>query len=124
MYQFPVRIEKPAESIDPTLRLKFNSVFTIEHSAQVRNVGRIDRDCLKLLKSAFLNAMGGRPPENDNMQGVFRKTDSGEDGAGFSTKSNYDVPTFDKAYSAPVQYEENCQIVTASHTETLHKGME
>jgi hypothetical protein len=56
--RFPVRIEKPAETIDPTLRLNFSSVYMIEHSAKVRNVGRIDRDYLKALKSTFSEAEG------------------------------------------------------------------
>jgi hypothetical protein len=124
MGQFPVIIEKPSVTIDSTLRLDFSSVYTIEHNAKVRNVGRIDRNYLKELKSAFLRAMGAIAPVTDNRQAGLGNSTAGESGAKISGGPNYDSPVIDRRASpAPFLYEEDLR-VTASQTEHLHRGID
>ena len=124
MVQFPVIIEKPCLTIDPTLRLDFSRVYTIEHNAKVRNVGRIDRDYLKELKTAFLTAMGAKPPETDIRQTGFGNNSGRGDEARISTEYNYGSPMIDgKTSPVPSLGEEDFRVV-ASQTEPLHRGMD
>jgi hypothetical protein len=102
MGQFPVIIEKPCVSIDPTLRLDFSSVYTIEHNAKVRNVGRIDRKYLKELKSAFAKATKAKSQEDGSPRAEFEIESAGEDEVLNFAESNSDRFMIDKM-SAPFQ---------------------
>jgi hypothetical protein len=122
--QFPVIIEKPSVAIDPTLRLDFSNVYTIEHNATVRNVGRIDRNYLKELKSAFLKAMGAKAPEMDYRQARFESSYTVENLARVSRGSNYDSAMIDRIPSPAPSFEEDLRVTASSKTENLHRGMD
>jgi hypothetical protein len=50
---FPIKVEVPGESIDPTSRLNFGRVYTLEHNIRVKKVGRIPDEYLQQLDGYF-----------------------------------------------------------------------
>lgn len=56
MGEFPVFVEQPSVTIDPSW-LDFSKTYTVEHNAKVRNVGRVDRKRLKTLQTTFDKAV-------------------------------------------------------------------
>jgi hypothetical protein len=55
---FPIILENTSVSLDSELKLDFAKPCTVEHSSKVLNIGRIDRDYLKLFVVGFSKAMG------------------------------------------------------------------
>jgi hypothetical protein len=56
---FPIKVEEAGESIDPTSRIDFGRVYTVEHNIKVLKVGRIPNDFLPRLEEYFVNSIVG-----------------------------------------------------------------
>ena len=56
---FPIKVEEAGESIDPTSRIDFGRVYTVEHNLKVLKVGRIPNDFLPRLEEYFVNSIVG-----------------------------------------------------------------
>jgi hypothetical protein len=91
MGQFPVFVEGPSDRIDPKSRLDFSTALKIEHKAKVQNVGRIDRNYLKELKSTFLKTTGAKLPDADTRLAGVGNIDGDESGAETPAGYNYDT---------------------------------
>lgn len=58
MGSFPIVLGDKSVTIDPSSRLNFGKVYTVEHNIKVRNVGKIDKLWLPKLRAALLKSMG------------------------------------------------------------------
>jgi hypothetical protein len=56
---FPIKVEEAGESIDPTSRIDFGRVYTVEHNIKVLKVGRIPNDFLPRLEQYFVDSIVG-----------------------------------------------------------------
>ena len=120
MGEFPIIVEKPTLTIDPALRLDFDRVCTIEHNVKVRNIGRIDRNCLKSLKSTFLKAMGAEILEDGNRPTGFGDNNDVEGKAETLTERVYEQITVDRIGTPIV--ESVGQYDSASDTARRHRA--
>jgi hypothetical protein len=57
----PIIIEDPKERIDPTSRLNFGQVYTIQHNLKVLKIGRIPDEYLTILNGYFIDTIAGTP---------------------------------------------------------------
>jgi hypothetical protein len=90
MGRFPVFVEGPSDRIDPKLQLDFSNALTIEHNAKVRNVGRIDRNYVKELKSTFLKTKGAKLPDSNTRQAGFGYNSNAEEDNSKSSREYFD----------------------------------
>jgi hypothetical protein len=56
---FPIIIEDPQERLNPTSRLNFGRVYTVEHNIKVLKVGRIPSEFLPVLDKYFVKRITG-----------------------------------------------------------------
>lgn len=58
MGAFPITLGDKSVTIDPSSRLNFGKVYTVEHNIKVRNVGKVEKESLPRLRAALLKSMG------------------------------------------------------------------
>jgi hypothetical protein len=56
---FPIKVEEAREYIDPTSRINFGRLYTVEHNIKVLKVGRIPNEHLPRLDEYFVNSIVG-----------------------------------------------------------------
>lgn len=52
-----IKVEDPSMSIDPTSRLNFGKVFTVEYNVKVRKIGRVIPDSIRKMEEYFVQAV-------------------------------------------------------------------
>jgi hypothetical protein len=58
MGSFPIVLGDKSVTIDPSSRLNFGKVYTVEHNIKVRNVGKVEKEWLPRLRAALFKSMG------------------------------------------------------------------
>lgn len=66
---FSIKLEAVGQKIDPTSRLDFSRIYTVEHNIKVFKVGRISSTSLNLLKTYFVESITGRGSGVEGAQG-------------------------------------------------------
>jgi hypothetical protein len=67
---FPIVLEDKSVTIDPSSRLNFGKVYTVEHNIKVRNVGKVEKGSLQGLEVLLLKSMGVDMPDTETETGT------------------------------------------------------
>lgn len=92
MGNFPIVLEDRFVTVEPSSRLNFGKVYTVEHNTEVRNVGKISKESVPSLRSAFLKVLMGfdtsdadTEAETEVSYGVFRPSKTQRESAPLSS---------------------------------------
>jgi hypothetical protein len=110
MGQFPVFVEEPTDRIDPKSRIDFSSALKIEHNTKVRNVGRVDRNSVKELKSTFQKTTRAKLPDTYFRRAGSGYEDSTEEDNRKSSRGNLD----DNSMTNSMQIPDEVQLMPGS----------